>query len=100
MIMCNEKTLFCKLDYLVDWEESKHKIIDNWYTDVGLMEIQFLGILTKLLSKIAHIICEQIMPPVVLGSPLWASNGGYFLSGSHPRDHQMPEYRFLNYLNS
>lgn len=77
--------IFCKLDYLVDWEESKHKIIDNGYTDVGLMEIQFLGILTKLLSKIAHIICEQIMPPVVLGSPLWTLNGGYFLSGSHPQ---------------
>lgn len=45
MIMCSEKTLFCKLDYLVDWEEGKPKITDNWYTDVGLMEIQFLGIL-------------------------------------------------------
>lgn len=59
MIMCNEKTLFCKPDYLVDWEGSKHKIIDNRFTDVGLMEIQFLGILAKLLSKIASIIWNK-----------------------------------------
>lgn len=42
------KTSFANLIILVHWEESKPKIIDNWYTDIGLISIQLLDILTKL----------------------------------------------------
>lgn len=70
LIVCIEQNFFANLIILVNWEETNPKIVDIWFIDVVLMNIQLLGTLKsylKLLTLPVNKQCQQWS----LGSWLW-----------------------------
>lgn len=81
------KTCFVNLIILVNREETNPKIVDSWYSDVGLMDIQLLDTL-KCYSKPLTLpvnTCYQCY----LGSCFWSRCGGFSIPGPRPKEHHV-----------
>lgn len=74
----------------VNREETNHKIVDNWYIDVGRMDIQSLDTMFKVLSQIVHTV-KKLRHPWSLENHY----GGYSVLGPLPKDYQMLACRVL-----
>lgn len=79
------KTCFANLIILVNGEETNPKIVDNWYSDVGLMDIRLLDTLKRYSKPLALPVntCHRCY----LGSFFRPRRGRYSFPGPRPRDH-------------